>query len=46
MLRMGVSSLDWAATVLAGLGCEFEIRAPDDLRASVLTLSERLARSA
>ena len=46
LLRMRVSSLDWMATVLAGLGCGFSIRTPDELRASVRALGERLARSA
>jgi len=42
-LRMRVSSLDWAASLLAGLGCRFRVRAPAELRASVAGLSERLA---
>jgi predicted DNA-binding transcriptional regulator YafY len=42
-LRMRVSSLDWAASLLAGLGCAFEVRGPQELRASVAALSERLA---
>jgi predicted DNA-binding transcriptional regulator YafY len=42
-LRMRVSSLDWAASLLAGLGCPFSVRAPNELRASVAALSERLA---
>jgi predicted DNA-binding transcriptional regulator YafY len=46
VLRMRVGSLDWMATVLAGLGCDFAIRRPEELRASVRTLGERLARSA
>jgi predicted DNA-binding transcriptional regulator YafY len=46
VLRMRVGSLDWMATVLAGLGCDFSIRRPDELRASVRSLGERLARSA
>ncbi len=46
LLRMGVGSLDWTAHVLAGLGCDFTIRAPDELRASVRAVSERLAGSA
>jgi predicted DNA-binding transcriptional regulator YafY len=43
VLRMRVSSLDWAAALLAGLGCAFQVRAPAELRASVAGLSERLA---
>ena len=43
LLRMRVDSLDWMATVLAGLGCDFTIRRPDELRASVRTLADRLA---
>ena len=42
LLRMRVSSLDWVAGVLAGLGCAFTIREPDELRASVRELAERL----
>jgi predicted DNA-binding transcriptional regulator YafY len=43
LLRMRVGTLDWMATVLAGLGCDFTIRRPDELRASVRELAERLA---
>jgi predicted DNA-binding transcriptional regulator YafY len=43
LLRMRVDSLDWMATVLAGLGCDFTIRRPDELKASVRALAERLA---
>jgi predicted DNA-binding transcriptional regulator YafY len=46
VLRMRVGSLDWMATILAGLGCGFTIRRPDELRESVRSLGERLARSA
>jgi len=42
-LRMRVSSLDWAASLLAGLGCAFRVRAPAELRESVAELSQRLA---
>jgi predicted DNA-binding transcriptional regulator YafY len=42
LLRMGVSSLDWMARVLASLDCDFTIRKPAELRASVGTLAERL----
>ena len=43
LLRMRVGSLDWMAGVLAGLECEFTIREPDELRASVSALAQRLA---
>jgi predicted DNA-binding transcriptional regulator YafY len=43
LLRMRVSSLDWAAGMLAGLGCGFTVSRPDELRASVLALANRLA---
>jgi predicted DNA-binding transcriptional regulator YafY len=43
ILRMRVESLDWIASLLAGLGCDFVIRRPDELRASVRKLAERLA---
>jgi predicted DNA-binding transcriptional regulator YafY len=46
LLRMRVSSLDWMAGVLAGLGCGFTVVQPDELRASVRALAERLAASA
>ena len=46
LLRMRVGSLDWMASVLAGLGCGFTIRRPEELRASMRELAERLARSA
>jgi predicted DNA-binding transcriptional regulator YafY len=43
LLRMRVESLDWMATVLAGLGCGFTIRRPDELRTSVRALAAQLA---
>jgi predicted DNA-binding transcriptional regulator YafY len=46
LLRMRVGSLDWTASVLAGLGCDFTIRAPDELRASVRALADRLVACA
>jgi len=45
LLRMRVSSLDWMAGVLAGLGCGFAIRRPEELRPSVRALAEQLASS-
>ena len=39
---MRVGSLDWMATLLAGLGCDFTIRRPDELRTSVRELAGRL----
>jgi predicted DNA-binding transcriptional regulator YafY len=46
LLRMRVSSLDWMAGILAGLGCDFTIERPEELRASVEGLASRLARLA
>jgi predicted DNA-binding transcriptional regulator YafY len=46
LLRMRVGSLDWTASVLAGLGCDFTIRAPAELRASVRALADRLSACA
>jgi predicted DNA-binding transcriptional regulator YafY len=46
VLRMRVDSLDWMASVLAGLGCRFTIRRPDELAASVRALAARLEESA
>jgi predicted DNA-binding transcriptional regulator YafY len=46
LLRMRAGSLDWMASVLAGLDCEFTISAPDELRSSVAVLAARLAAAA
>lgn len=46
LLRMRVNSLDWMASVLAGLDCPFTIHRPDELRASVRGLARRLEASA
>ena len=46
LLRMRVTSLTWMATLLAGLGCEFTIHGPAELRASVQALATRLAACA
>ena len=43
LLRMRVNSLDWMAGVLARLGCDFTIRTPHELRASVQALAGRLS---
>jgi predicted DNA-binding transcriptional regulator YafY len=45
LLRMRVGSLDWMAGILAGLGCGFTIRQPDELRTSVRGLADRLVSS-
>lgn len=42
-LRMRVISLDWAASLLAGLGCPFHVRRPHELRTSVRALAQQLA---
>jgi predicted DNA-binding transcriptional regulator YafY len=42
LLRMRADSLDWVAGMLAGLGCDFTIRTPDELRSSVRELAARL----
>jgi predicted DNA-binding transcriptional regulator YafY len=46
LLRMRVTSLDWMASVLAGLECGFTIHPPEELRASVGALAGRLAAAA
>jgi predicted DNA-binding transcriptional regulator YafY len=46
VLRMRADSLDWAANVLARLGCLFSIRKPEELRSSIRALADRLAESA
>lgn len=43
LLRTRVASLEWMASVLAGLDCGFEIHRPDELRSSVRALAARLA---
>jgi predicted DNA-binding transcriptional regulator YafY len=45
LLRMRVGSLDWMAGILAGLDCSFTINEPEELRASVRAVAERLAAS-
>jgi predicted DNA-binding transcriptional regulator YafY len=42
LLRMRAESLDWVAGLLAGAGCEFEVRRPDALRERIHALAERL----
>lgn len=45
-LRVRANRLDWAAAVLAWLGCTFEIEHPDELRAEVQRLADRLSTCA
>jgi len=45
LLRMRVGSLDWMARILAGLDCSFTIYEPEDLRASVRAVADRLVAS-
>jgi predicted DNA-binding transcriptional regulator YafY len=45
LLRMRADSLDWVAGVLAGLECDFTIRAPAELHAAVAALADRLLRA-
>jgi predicted DNA-binding transcriptional regulator YafY len=42
LLRIRVESLDWMASLLAGLGCDFTVRRPDELRAGIGDLADRL----
>jgi predicted DNA-binding transcriptional regulator YafY len=42
VLRMRADSLDWAAGLLAGAGCDFTIRHPPELRESIRQLAKRL----
>ena len=42
LLRLRAESLDWAAGLLAGAGCSFEVIRPDSLRASLAALASRL----
>ena len=45
LLRMRVGSLDWMASILAGLGCAFRIHRPHELRERVRALGARLVAS-
>lgn len=42
-LQMRADSLDWVAGVLAGLGADFQVIRPDELRESLAKLASRLA---
>jgi predicted DNA-binding transcriptional regulator YafY len=42
LLRMRAESLDWVAGLLAGVGCDFTVHRPDELRASLRALARRL----
>jgi predicted DNA-binding transcriptional regulator YafY len=44
-LELGADSLEWAAGFLAGLGAEFRVIRPDELRDQLRGLAERLARA-
>jgi predicted DNA-binding transcriptional regulator YafY len=44
-LKARVDSLDWLASVLAGLGCAFVVERPAALRGAVRRVAERLSRS-
>jgi predicted DNA-binding transcriptional regulator YafY len=43
---MGADSLEWAAGFLAGLGADFRVVRPDELRMCLGELSARLAQAA
>jgi predicted DNA-binding transcriptional regulator YafY len=42
LMRLRAESLDWAAGLLAGAGCEFTVRRPGELRLALRALSDRL----
>jgi predicted DNA-binding transcriptional regulator YafY len=44
-MRLRADSLDWVAGLLASAGCEFTVVAPDELRAALHRLGERLMAS-
>jgi predicted DNA-binding transcriptional regulator YafY len=46
LLRMRADSLDWVAGLLASAGCDFTVRRPDELRASLRGLAARLSVAA
>ncbi len=43
LMRLRAESLDWAAGLLASAGCDFTVRRPDALRASLRALAARLS---
>jgi hypothetical protein len=43
LLRLRAESLDWAAGLLAGAGCGFDVRRPEELRLALRGLAERLS---
>jgi predicted DNA-binding transcriptional regulator YafY len=45
-LELGADSLEWAAGFLAGLGAEFRVIRPDELRGQLSELGARLGRAA
>jgi predicted DNA-binding transcriptional regulator YafY len=46
VLRMRAEALDWVAGLLAGMGCDFAVRRPAELRDSLARLAERLSLAA
>lgn len=44
-MTMDTDSLDWPVLVMAGLDCDFEVEAPDELGALVARLGERFTRA-
>ena len=46
LLRLGADTLDWAANYLAGLGCDFKVVSPPELRPALLRQAEKLAAAA
>ena len=44
-LEMGADSLEWASGLLAGIGADFRIIRPDELRRHLAELGRRLARA-
>jgi len=45
LLEVGIDDFDWLASYLIGLRLDFEVRAPEDLRAYMVTLGARLAEA-
>jgi predicted DNA-binding transcriptional regulator YafY len=46
VLRMRAEALDWVAGLLAGLGCDFTVVRPAELRDSLAKLADRLSLAA
>jgi predicted DNA-binding transcriptional regulator YafY len=45
LLELGIDDFEWLAGYLIGLGLDFEVREPTELRAYMVALGARLTRT-